>query len=186
MALRSCIAVLLALVVAVPVAADATLGVGPSLGIVLPSDDVGTTVMFGAHGVIHNLIASQPNIVFAPFLSYWSSSFDTGGSGDDPSFSEFGVNFDARYMFPSEGSVDFFAGAGLGLFFSSVDVPEVMTTFGTFGGGSASDTDFGFTFLGGATTAVSPTIDVNGQLRFKLDGVDTIQILGGATYNFTK
>lgn len=185
MRLRCCMVAASALFVALPVVAQPTIGVGVNLGLVMPSDDVGSTITFGGQGIIQNLFPSVPEIVAAPSFSYWSSDFD-GGGDSDASFSEFGINFDARYMFPMQGAIDLFAGAGLGMFFSSVDLPEVVTQFGTFGGGSASDTDIGFNLLGGATTAASPKIDLTGQFRFKLDGVDTIQILAGAVYNFTK
>lgn len=182
MRFRSCLIAMIALFVAIPAIAEPTIGVGANLGLCLPSDNVGSTFMFGGQGIITNLIASMPEFVAAPSFSYWSSDFD----GSDSSFSEFGINFDARYMFPMAGAIDLFAGAGLGLFFSSVDIPTVNTPFGPVGGGSASNTDVGLNLLGGATTAASPNIDLTGQLRFKVDGVDTIQIIAGAVYNFTK
>ena len=159
-------------------------GIGGQLGLVLPEDPVDAT--FELHGFA-NLgapFSSVPELVFMPGLTFWSG----GTEIDEIDFTEFGILLDALYMFPrsSEDGVYFFAGGGLGIFFTSFDI--VIPDF--FGGGtrteSQSDTDFGLTLVGGLGKPMSENLDLMAQARFKFDGIDTIGFLGGVQYRFAK
>ncbi len=149
-------------------------GIGAQLGYVSP-ENIDGTIGFGAQA---NLGEVARNIWIIPSLTYWSSGESIGNT--DFSFSEVGVNAEARYMFPSEGNVSFYAGGGLCLCFYSVEVP-VITNFltGETSKESNSESDIGFSVLGGATTALSPKLDGFGQLRYKLGDADTFSFVAG-------
>jgi hypothetical protein len=158
-------------------------GITGALGVVFPEGGLDTTFGLEAHIDMGAPLASTPQLLFMPGLSFW-----TGGEGD-ADWSEFGILADAVYTLPvgepEDGWMVFFGG-GLGIYFTSFDFEFVEPFTGTRFSESQSDTDFGISLLGGGAKPVSENLDIFAQLRLKFDGVDTTNIHGGVKYRFAK
>ena len=98
-----------------------------------------------------------------PSLEYWSKS----------PFTQFAINGDVRYYFPTQGTVDFFAGGGLAIVFNSVDL-------GPFG--DANDSAVGLNFLGGADFPVNEQLVGTVTVKFLASDINALKITAGITY----
>ncbi len=152
-------------------------GVGGRLSFV-KAENVSSTLGIGGHADLGEIV---PNLVLYPSIAYWKrSENEAGGDRFRSSFSEFTINADVHYYFPSEGSFDFYAGGGLALVFWKSTARFPMGDFGTVSS-SVSDSDVGVNLLGGVETALSPTLTGFAQARYKIDGADTFKITVGLT-----
>jgi hypothetical protein len=124
------------------------------------------------------------NLWLFPNLSYWSSSEAFGSS--DLSFSEFAINAECRYMFPSQSNVGFFAGGGLCICMKSAETAFEHPITHEVEKISSDDTDLGISLLGGVTTALTEKIDGSAQLRYKVGDFDTFTISAGATMKIAR
>ncbi len=119
----------------------------------------------------------MPNIALMPSVQYWQSSIGLGGlTAADVDVSEFSINGDLVYAFQTgTSSFEPYAGAGLGLVFTSVDVGGVSV--GNDGSG------FGLNLFGGAKIPVS-SFDAFGEVRFRVgsSSYDTFAIKGGVMF----
>jgi hypothetical protein len=125
----------------------------------------------------------MPELLFYPFFSYWTTGEDFNGGSVD--FSEWGIGMDARYFFPTDGSVGFFGFAGLGIFGWSVDSDYDDDAFGGFGFAvdtSFDDTGVGFRVGGGARTQLSESLQGTGQVLYKVGDADYFGVLAGVTW----
>lgn len=137
-------------------------GIGGRLSFVKP-EDVDGTIGFGAHADLGEIIE---NLTLYPSLEYWSK-------GEGPAdFSQFAVNADARYYFPSSNNLSFFAGGGIAFLFNSVDV-------GPF---DDSETDIGLDLLGGVDVPVSDNLVFTGSAKFVISDGNVFRITAGLTY----
>jgi len=144
-------------------------------GIIMPEDPWETGFQIGAKVDMGQL---ADNIHLVPFAEYWSSSYDFGSASLD--LTNFKIGAAGHYMIPNVSGL--YAGAGLSLNFLSVDVPGV-TFFGTTtGGGSASETEFGFNVLGGYKFPIG---GMNGvvEAEYNLMDVGTFQLGVGVEFD---
>lgn len=133
--------------------------IGGGLSFIKP-ENVSGTIGFAAHADLGEVIE---NLVVFPSLTYWSKG----------AFSEFGINADGRYYFPSEGDMAFFAGGGLGLLFGSVDIGNNT---------SVSDTDIGLNLFGGLDKPIGKKLDFTAEARIVFSGGTLFRIHAGLIY----
>jgi len=71
---------------------------------------------------------------------------------------------------------------------SSIEIPSyTIPYYGTIGGGTESDTDFGINFGGGVDYLLTPQLVLNGEMKFKIAGDwDRFMISAGITYRLGK
>jgi len=99
---------------------------------------------------------------------------------------DFSVN--AHWLFPIDKQITVYPLAGLGLLGSTVEIPSyTIPYYGTVGGGSESDTDFGINIGGGADYQLTDKLVLNGELKFKIAGDwDRFMISAGLAYKLGK
>ena len=138
----------------------------PSLVIAFPVE--GTNTGFGINGTFFYGI--DKNIDLTGTLGYITWSY----SDFDASFSSIPFLVGGRYSFAVEGTITPYAAAELGFHFTSASFTIPSYSFGgsSFGGGttSASSTEFGIGFGGGAYFQVSSSITIDGNLQFNIIG----------------
>jgi opacity protein-like surface antigen len=95
-----------------------------------------------------------------------------------------------RYLFPIEGNIKPYAGAGLGIHLYSWDYDYPGYSYGgyTFPGGSFSDSDteFGFHILGGAEFKLSPKWKLQTELEYGSADLDQFAIVANFIYALGK
>jgi opacity protein-like surface antigen len=112
---------------------------------------------FAIGGVV-NLGEIVPGLSLVPDVGYWTSSKTI--SGVDWKVSDFVINGNVSYAFPS-GDVTPYVGGGLGLNFFSTTV--VVPFFGTVSG---SESQLGINLLGGAAFALNDELSLGAQFRY--------------------
>jgi opacity protein-like surface antigen len=155
-------------------------GIGGRLSFVKP-ENVDGTIGFGAHADLGNIVQ---NVILFPSVEYWKKS--EGSSDASASISAWQINADAKYMFPSESNLKFFAGGGLALIFNKgsvdVDIPDFLG--GQDISGSSTSSDIGLNLLGGLDVPVSESLEVNAMAVFTVSDGSVFRITGGLTYRF--
>lgn len=140
-------------------------GIGGKLGLVDP-EALSATVGFGAHadlGTIGKIVRLVPS------LEYWSKD----------SFSQFSINIDGRYYY-SDGKIDPYVGAGLGLFFTSFDTD--IELFGSSSNFSSSSTDLGLDFFGGLDIPIGKQWVFTGEVKYSWTELHSFRLTGGVMY----
>lgn len=96
------------------------------------------------------------------------------------------ISANVHYQFVLSDVVNLYPLAGLSVMGVKVSVPSVdLGEYGSYEGGSASDTEFGFNIGGGADFKVSDKITVNAELKYKIGGNWNRFIIGaGVAYRF--
>jgi len=164
-------------------------GISGLLGFVSPEGNLDSTFGLEAHVNLGAPFSSAPQLIFLPGISFWSGGFSEGSFDFD--YREVGILADGIYMIPvgeEENGLVIGVGGGLGMYFTTFDVPSVEFT----GTGlettseSTSDSDIGFSLVGNVTKPVGEQLDILGQLRLKFDGIDTVNLQGGVQYRFAK
>ena len=130
-------------------------GIGGRLSFVDPEGPIGSTVGLGVHADLGEIIKQ---LRLYPSLEYWSKS----------SFSQFVINGDLRYYFPTQGKADFFAGGGLAILFNSV--------------GDFNASAVGLNFLGGADFPVNEQLLGTVTVKFLASDINALKITAGITY----
>ncbi len=138
-------------------------GIGGRLSYV-KVEDVDGGIGFGAHANLGEIIQ---NLVLYPSFEY----FKKGESGVDVTFTS--INADARYYFPSQGTIDPFVGGGVAIHFTSVDLGPL---------GDASETDFGLNLLGGIDIPVSDNLVATAKAKYIISDSNALKITGGITF----
>ena len=150
--------------------------IAPKVGVIMPEDPWKTGFMFGAEADLGEI---TENLHLVPVFGYWSSKYDF--SGADLTLSNIQIGGDVHYFIPSAKGL--FVGGGIGLNFLSVDLPTV-TYFGqSYGGGSESETKFGFGFLAGY---VIPLNNMQAFVKAKynlISDFNTFEINAGVAFN---
>jgi len=141
-------------------------GIGGKIGFAKP-ENIDGTLNFGAHANLGEIIE---NLVLYPSVDFWTKS---EGALD---FSQFAINADARYYFPSGGNLSFFGGGGLGLFFNSADVSFLGQT------ASNTSTDLGLNLFGGFDLPVGDALSFTAEGRFVVSDGNVFKVTGGLTY----
>ncbi|MCG8606746.1 porin family protein [bacterium] len=134
-------------------------GIGGRLSFVDPEDPLGATVGFGAHVDLGEIV---PKLRLYPSLEYWNKS----------NVSQFAINGDVRYYFPTQGQVDLFAGGGLSIMFNHVDIGPFSNT----------DSAAGLDFLGGGDFKVAENFLGTVEVKFTVSDIHSFRITGGVTY----
>jgi outer membrane protein X len=96
------------------------------------------------------------------------------------------LSVNVHYLFSVADKLTVYPLAGLGILGASVDVPEIdLGEWGSAGGGSASDSEFGFNLGGGLDYQFTDKIGGNVELRYKIgDEWNRLLISAGVTYKF--
>jgi opacity protein-like surface antigen len=157
-------------------------GIGGHLDYVDP-EHIDSALGFGA---LVDLGTLTPDIGLEGNLDYWSKSYDVLTYG--ASFRVISIGATGKYYFAVENAAFRpFAGAGVAIHLSkaSVDYPAGYY----FGAGSAdvSKTKLGIDVCGGTLYAVSPKLDLLGELRYRLvSDVNQIVLRAGVVYKLGK
>ncbi len=141
-------------------------GIGGRFGFTKP-ENIDLALAFGANVHLGELIE---NLVLYPGVDYWAKSKTEFGIKQTTK--SFTINGDLCYYFPTEGSVDFFAGSGLAFSFNSVDTP----------GNDFSENDVGLNLLGGVDFSLSKNIVVTLKAIFLISDSNAFKMYGGLTY----
>jgi hypothetical protein len=154
------------------------MGAEVQIGVGLPMGDFGDVFKTGFGGQGTFLYSLNPEITLTGAIGYYTF---TNKDYSDLTFSTVPVLVGGRYIF-SKGSISPYAGAELGLHFSSVkvNIPKIETPFGSYGGGSESEssTNFGFSPMVGFMMPLSPALNLDVNLKYNI--VST----SGAASNF--
>ncbi|GBD91187.1 hypothetical protein BMS3Abin04_01913 [bacterium BMS3Abin04] len=170
------ISLLLFLFVSVSNAQVGKMSVEPNVVLALPLGSFGdaNSIGFGGTATFMYRVINQLDLTGSIGYLRW------GNKNVDGSFSSIPLLFGARYYF-QKGSITPYAGAELGLHFSSSSIELPTYSFGgqTFGGGTASgsSTDFGIGFGGGALFQASLNLTLDATLQYNL-----IASSGSASY----
>lgn len=150
---------------------------GGQVGISLPIGNFGDAANLGFGFLGNFLYGIAPQIDLTGSIGY----FSWGSDVDQVSFSDVPLLFGGRYYF-NRSEFTPYGLAQLGLHFRSYEVASVSTPFGSFGGGSVSDTDFGLNLGGGFLYNVGNlSIDVNGSFNIISDQ-NNISIMAGVLF----
>lgn len=155
-------------VIAVPAQAQVAIELGPRLGYDLAGDIEDLFLGLEARGGVETL----PVDVNAAFDFY---------------FTEENTNFWSLHLgalyFLEAPDFDFapYAGVGLGISRFSVDVPEVDTPFGSFGGNNTGNTELAINLIGGATMDLG-AIKPFAQAQISLGGYDLFSLAVGLLF----
>jgi opacity protein-like surface antigen len=115
---------------------------------------------FGGQGTFAYHINPMLDVTGSVGYLTWS------GKDLDYTFSSVPVLVGVRYYF-GQGKFHPYVAGELGLHFTSVSVPSVtIPGFGTYGGGSASDSFFGFGAGAGFLYQLSPKLDLDVNAKF--------------------
>lgn len=168
------------LVAASPLSSQAQFKVGPRATIALSDlSDAGADFAIGADAR-YDLSESvdAPIQLSGAFDFYFADDQQVPGANQSVGQTIFTVDLNGHYMFPVEGTVSPYAGAGIGITSSSTDEVEVNNV--TVGGGSTTDT--GLNIVGGAEfEAGSLRPFVEGQITVGGD-IDRFGITGGLLF----
>ena len=168
--------VVLFLLIGISNAQVGKMAVEPNITLALPLGDFGDANNIGFGGTVTFMYRVIPQLDLTGSLGYLT----WGYKNFDGSFSSIPFLVGARYYF-SQGSITPYAGAELGLHFSSasIEIPS-YTVFGqTYGGGTqtVSSTDFGIGFGGGALFQAGSNLLLDATLQYNLIASD-----GSASY----
>lgn len=95
-----------------------------------------------------------------------------------------GVN--VHYLLPVADAITLYPVAGAGIWGIKVSVPEMdLGEYGNYGGGSASNSEFGFNIGAGADFNLSEKFVINAELKYKVGGDwSRLLISAGVAYKF--
>jgi opacity protein-like surface antigen len=151
----------------------------------MPEDPLDATFTFGAVADLGTFI---PELHWDASVQYWSTGYEQ--STWDWSWSDIAIKSTVRYLFPIEGNIKPYAGAGLGIHLYSWDYDYPGYSYGgyTFPGGSFSDSDteFGFHILGGAEFKLSPKWKLQTELEYGSADLDQFAIVANFIYALGK
>jgi len=147
---------------------------GGQVGITLPLGDFGDAANLG-FGLLGNfLYGLNTDIDLTGSIGY----FSWGSDIDNVSYSDVPLLLGGRYYF-NRGEFTPYGLAQLGIHFRSFDVASFSTQFGTFGGGSVSDTEFGLSIGAGFLYDIGNLkLDVNGGFNI-VSNQNNISIMAG-------
>ncbi len=147
-------------------------------GLLLPEDPWETGFTIGAKADLGEV---YENVRLHPVVEYWSSGYTIGEF--DYNLSNFQLGAEAHYAIGNVKGL--YAGAGLVLNFVSIDLPTVSSFGFTAGGGTASNTDFGLTVLGGYEFPLAGMTGV-AEAKYNLTDVSALAITFGVKFDMKK
>ena len=153
-------------------------GIGGKLGFIMPESNIDNTLGFGVNADLGSV--SMFNVY--GYLDYWAKGYEEGSF--EWSYSVISIAAIGKYFFEVEGEFKPYAGAGLGFDIASVDAEYTGPAFGfedTFES-SESEFDLALHILGGATYALSPTLNGFAELKYATGGIDYFGIYVGVMY----
>jgi len=155
--------------------AQGNMAIGAGLVVSLPMGDFGDGANTGFGGTAAFEYGFMPQLTGTGQIGYLTWGTDV----DEVSFSAVPVLFGVKYFFIP--GVGFYGIGQLGLTFLSTDVPAITVPgFGTYGGGSASSTEFTFGIGAGYEIPVSPTFSLDFTAGLNLiSDANNIQVRAG-------
>ena len=142
--------------------AQGKIAVGVQGGIALPMGDFGDgyKMGFGGTGTFAYHVNPMLDVTASAGYLTWS------GKDADFTFSSIPVLVGARYYF-GQGKFHPYVAGELGMHFVSFEIPSyTIPGFGTFGGGSVSESYFGFGAGAGFLYQLSPKLDLDVNAKF--------------------
>lgn len=165
------------------------IGVGGRLGYVKPEDPIDGT--FGL-GVVVDLGTIIPALRLEGSVDYWSKSYEAGYMGwsdAEWSYSDLMIGATAKYVIPTQGTVNPFVGGGLALHMfgweSCVEYRNPWTEMWVKEKYDDSKTDIGFHAVGGAEIGLSPNIRGTLEGRYAIADPDHFGVFFLLTYLLT-
>lgn len=141
--------------------AQSKMAVGLQAGVAIPIGDFGNAYKlgFGGQGTFAYHINPMLDVTASVGYLTWS------GKDADYTFSSVPVLAGVRYYF-GQGKFHPYVAGELGMHFTSVKVPSVTVGGFTFGGGTASDSFFGFGAGAGFLYQLGPKLDLDVNAKF--------------------
>lgn len=156
-------------------------GIGGRLGFIMPESGIDNTIGLGANADLGSISMFK---VYA-YLDYWSKSYEESNVWEWR-WSVISLAAIGKYFFEIEGDFEPYAGAGLGFDISSwkSEYTGPATGFGFEDDWESSDSEFDLALhlLGGATYALTPTLDGFAELKYTTGGIDYFGIYVGVMY----
>ncbi len=91
---------------------------------------------------------------------------------------------DGQWLFPLSDKITLYPAAGIGMYGVKVDIPTIdLGEFGSYGGGDASDTEFGLNIGGGADFRLSEKAAITAQLKYNT-AIERIVLSAGIAFTF--
>lgn len=144
------------------VQAQGKIAIGANGGVFLPMGDFGDGYDMGFGGNAIFVYHLQPNLDITGSAGYQTWS----GKNADYTFSSIPVLAGIRYFF-GKGKFLPYVNGELGMHFVTVDVPAIVIPgFGTVGGGSSSDSFFGFGAGGGFLYEIGNKLNLDVNAKF--------------------
>ncbi|MFN0157801.1 MAG: outer membrane beta-barrel protein [Bacteroidota bacterium] len=173
--MKSLLVTLVVLVMVLGVSsADAQSKMSLSVGadVLLPMGTFGDAVSTGFGGSVRGQYDLSPMAAVGLTVGYYTWSGKDVNGFTMPNFKGIPIRVFGKYYFMPAGATRVYGIAELGLFFSSVDVPSQTINGVTFGGGSASSSDFNYApGIGVEIPIGSGNTMFDGSVRY--DGVAT-------------
>ena len=142
--------------------AQGKMAVGVQAGVAIPMGDFGDGYKMGFGGTGTFAYHVNPMLDVTGSVGYLTWS----GKDADFKFNSIPVLAGVRYYF-GQGKFHPYVAGELGMHFTTVDVPTyTIPGFGTFGGGSASDSFFGFGAGAGFLYQLGPKLDLDVNAKF--------------------
>ncbi len=156
-------------------------GIGGKLGYIMPDGNIDNAIGLGAVADL----GTFKMISLAAYLDYWGKNYSETSYWDF-TWSVISIAAIGKYYFPMEGSLKPYAGAGLGFDISSwkSEYKGPPTAYGFDINSEASDSSFDLALhiLGGASYALSPTLDGFAEAKYTTGHVDYFGIYVGVIY----
>ena len=161
-------------------------GVGGKVGFIMPEGGIDNTIGFGAVADLGTFgMSSVGDIALSASLDYWAKNYSES-SYWDWTWSVISLAAYGKYFFPMEGSFKPYAGVGLGFdiskWNSKYNGPPIGFGFDSDLDASESNFDLALHLVGGATMAVSPTLDGFAEVKYTTGGIDYFGIYVGVLY----
>jgi hypothetical protein len=153
------------------------MSVGAGVVVSLPMGDFGESANTGFGGMGAFELGFTPQLVGIGNIGY----ITWGTEAEGFSYSVVPVLFGVKYFFMPAGGL--YGTGKIGLSFFSVETPTINVGGFTFGGGSASSSEFTFVVGAGYVVPVSPNIDLDFGAAFNVVS-DLNHITASVTANF--
>ena len=137
------------------------MAIGFNAGIALPMGDFGDGYDMGFGGNAVFVYHTNPNLDITGSAGYLTWSSKVG----DFTFSSIPVLAGVRYLF-GKGKFNPYVAGEVGVHFTTVDIPEIEILGITVGGGSVSDTFFGFGAGAGFLMEVGKNMNLDVNAKF--------------------
>lgn len=173
--MKKLFAIISVLLIAVSLNAQGKFAVSVNGDVALPMGNFGDLAKTGFGGLVAGVYNATPNIQVTLKSGYLTWSTETpasiqaaASSVNEGTLTSIPVLVGARYV-AGKGKLKPYGAAELGMHFTSTEVPSVTLPTGqSVGGGTTTDSNFGFGFGGGVYYEVAKTVDLELNAQYNI------------------